>query len=153
MAASFITYCILQIVEIGFFTVNGCERTKNAFIVIRNFFQILPNVFNCILLDHLPIVVANRYKYQRSLPKYESNRMMAVNASARRNEGNLGVSGGRKNQKKVQTSPSISHEATILVSAGAGSNQGKVRTPNGRKTQKAQITTPTISIEATILVP
>jgi hypothetical protein len=45
----------------------------------------MPNVFNCLLLDHLPIVVANRYKYQQPLPKV--TRKIAMLSNGQRASG------------------------------------------------------------------
>jgi hypothetical protein len=56
-------FVFLQLLDFAFYTLYGGDRTMNAFLFIRTFFQILPNVISCLLLAHLPVVVANRYKY------------------------------------------------------------------------------------------
>jgi hypothetical protein len=68
---SFAIFIMLQIIDVAFYTLYGGNRTIQAFLFIRTFSQILPNLINCMLLDHLPNVVANRYKYERPL-KYSN---------------------------------------------------------------------------------
>lgn len=74
MIFSFLMFTSLQILQVGFFSFYGGKRTIYAFLFICKFFQILPNVFNCILLDNLPIVIAKRFKYQQPLVKTQAKR-------------------------------------------------------------------------------
>jgi hypothetical protein len=76
LAISIAIYFLLQLLLISFYPLLGRSRTKNAFTFVKLFFQILPNVLNCILLDHIPVVVANRYKYQQPLPKSGTKLML-----------------------------------------------------------------------------
>jgi hypothetical protein len=71
MLGSSAMFALLQIVAPGFYTLYGGTRNRNAFIFVRYYFQLMPNVFNCILLEHLPVVVANRHRYQRPLTKLQ----------------------------------------------------------------------------------
>jgi hypothetical protein len=64
MLGSSAMLALLHIVALGFYTLYGGTRNRNAFVFVRN-------VFNCILLEHLPVVVANRHRYQRPLTKLQ----------------------------------------------------------------------------------
>jgi hypothetical protein len=57
--------------------------------IVKLFFQILPNVLNYVLLDHIPVVVKNRYMYQQRLPKPGPKVMLLKTAAISRERRKL----------------------------------------------------------------
>jgi hypothetical protein len=82
MLMAFVMFGLLQLIEIAFLLfMAGTELAVHLFHP-----RILPNIFNCILLDHLPVIVANRYKYQQSLPKVIPKILLAPKPSVNDSE-------------------------------------------------------------------
>jgi hypothetical protein len=60
IASSVKLFCILLLINNVAPGLYKSSRTKRPLFFIRLFFQVLPNVFNCILLNHIPYVKENQ---------------------------------------------------------------------------------------------
>jgi hypothetical protein len=82
-------FFLVQLLLTTFYPLLGGNLTRNAFTFVKLFFQILLNVLNYVLLDHIPVVVKNRYKYQQPLPKPGTKVMLLKTAAISRERRKL----------------------------------------------------------------
>jgi hypothetical protein len=76
---------LLRIVSNYASIIYGGVRVSQAFEMIRNCFVILSFVINSFILDHVPIVIANRTKFdQKSIIGTSEGRVMLVGGSSAR---------------------------------------------------------------------
>jgi hypothetical protein len=129
---------LLRIIRIYSSIVFGGIRTLAAFETIRNCFLLIPFVLNCFFLDHVPVVVANRAKFdQKTVVGVKEERVMLVasgKAGKSKNAPSSNKTGNATSNKSAASSnatDTINQTATIVAPSNrADRNQASTAKSN-----------------------
>lgn len=97
-------YFVLRYLDLSYNIVFGSERIWRAFENIRGLFFFIPFLVNCLILEYVPYVIANRSKYEAMTILSKEVKIMLVDQSImskskKRLKAKSGASGCGQNEK------------------------------------------------------